>query len=142
MIFNTDNKIVQQCAKGMMLEGEGKIQQALEIFMHAWDESEDDFEKSIAAHYVARHQESVNRKLEWDKTALHHALKIKDENVRMAYPSLYLNIGKCYEDLNDFDSALENYASGLSLTNHLGEDGYGMMIRNGLLNGINRIKKR
>lgn len=59
----------------------------------------DDFEKFTAAHYVARHQKSVEDKLNWDETALAFTLKINDRNMRTSYPSLYLNIAKCYEDL-------------------------------------------
>ena len=35
--------------------------------------------------------------------------QIKDENIKGSFPSLYLNIGKCYEDLNEFDLAKKNY---------------------------------
>jgi len=50
---------------------------------------------------VARHQGNTEDKLKWDETALQLALKINDDNVKEAYPSLYLNIAKGYEDLHD-----------------------------------------
>ena len=102
MQFDTNNKIVKLCARGMELEGEGKKEEALKTFQQAWDEATNDFEKFTSAHYVARHQDNIADKLRWDKTALNLALKINDENMRGTYPSLYLNIGKCYEDLSDF----------------------------------------
>ena len=58
-------------------------------------------------------------KLKWDETALQLALKINDDTIKGAYPSLYLNIAKCYEDLNDFENARKNYQLALSFTNLL-----------------------
>ena len=55
--------------------------------------------------YVARHQLRVDEKLNWDKTALYHALQINDDSAKPVLPSLLLNIGKCYEDPNDLSNA-------------------------------------
>jgi tetratricopeptide (TPR) repeat protein len=140
MHFDTNNKIVNLCAKGMTLEGEGKNEEALKVFQQAWDQATNDFEKFTSAHYVARHQENIADKLKWDKTALNLALKINDENMKGIYPSLYLNIGRCYEDLNDFESARRNYELALSFSTFLADDGYGKMIRSGIVNGIDRVK--
>jgi rifampin ADP-ribosylating transferase len=140
MQFDTNNKIVKLCAQGMKLEGEGKKEEALKCFQQAWDEATNNFEKFTSAHYVARHQDNIADKLKWDKTALHLALKINDENMKGAYPSLYLNIGKCYEDLSNFESARENYELALFFTTFLADDGYGKMIISGIRNGIDRLK--
>lgn len=140
MQFDTNNKIIKLCADGMMLEGEGKKQEAGNLFQQAWNEATTDFEKFTSAHYVARHQHDVAGKLKWDKTALEFALKIKDESAKTVYPSLYLNIGKCYEDLNDFINARENYELGISFTCFLSDDGYSNMIKGGLSDGIERVK--
>src|SRR5215213_6609966 len=99
MEFNQDNKVVQLCATGMELEGKGKWAEASKHFEEAWHYAATDFEKFTAAHYVARHQKSTADKLKWDRTALTHALNINDESIKETFPSLYLNIGKCYEDL-------------------------------------------
>lgn len=139
MQFDPNNKIVQLCAQGMNMEGEGKTEEARKLFLQAWNEASNDFEKFTSAHYVARHQKNVSDKLKWDKTALDLALKIKDENMKGHYPSLYLNIAKCYEDLNDKDNARKNYESALSFSNSLPDDGYGKMIRAGITNGIERV---
>ena len=82
MEFDQSNKVVQLCAKGMDLEGKGQLSEASDLFDEAWNTATNDFEKFTAAHYVARHQKSVSDKLKWDETALKHALKIKDENVK------------------------------------------------------------
>ncbi len=140
MHFDTSNKIVKLCAKGMELEGQGRKTEALNVFKQAWNEASNDFEKFTAAHYVARHQENVAGKLEWDETALQLALKINDDSIKAALPSLYLNIAKCHEDLNDFKNARINYDLALSFSNLLPNDGYGNMIKGGIINGIERVK--
>ena|SRR6218665_304698 len=134
MNFDPNNKIVQLCAKGMELVDD----EAKAVFTQAWKESITDFERFVAAHYLARHQNSVEEKLKWDEIALNHALK-SGEDVSGAFPSLYLNIGKCYEDLGDFSLALKNYKIGLSFTDELSNGGYESLIRNGILNGLHRI---
>lgn len=140
MQFDATNKIVKRCAQAIDLEGAGKKEEALTLLLQAWSEAKSDFEKFTSAHYIARYQKSVSDKLNWDETALSLALRIKDESVKAVYPSLYLNIGKCYEDLNDFGAAMTNYESALSFTNFLSDDGYGKMIKGGIMNGIERCK--
>lgn len=141
MQFDPNNKIVQLCAQGMSFEGEGKTEKAYQLFQQTWNEASNDFEKFTSAHYVAWHQKTVIDKLKWDETALHLALKIEDETMKAHYPSLYLNMAKSYEDLKDFDNAFKNYQSALSFTNALPDDGYGKMIRSGIINGIERTTK-
>src|SRR5437868_15318749 len=108
MDFNPNNKIIKLCIQGMQLEGEGKPEEASRLFLQAWNESTNDFEKFTAAHYVARHQENVSDQLKWLETALHSALNVNDDAVKGAFPSLYSNIPKCYEELADLDIAKEN----------------------------------
>jgi len=138
--IDTNNKIVKLCSEGMELEGQGKKKEALKLFQQAWNEATNDFEKFTAAHYVARHQENIGDKLKWDETALKLALKINNDDVKGALPSLYLNVAKCYEDLNDIQNARTNYNLALSFSNLLPENGYGNMIKVGIINGIDRVK--
>ena len=85
------------------MEDSGKPEEASLLFSKAWSEATADFEKFIAAYYVARHQKNVSDKLKWFETSLQFALKVNDEAVKSAFPSLYLNIAKCYEALSDPD---------------------------------------
>ena len=142
MLFDPNNPIIKLCADGMELEGEGKPMEALNVFEQAWDEATDNLGKFAAAHYIARHQNSISDKLKWDETALHLALDIKDEGIKGAYPSLYLNIAKCHEDLNDPGKAIENYQLALKFSSFLLEDGYGDMIKAGIANGIQRVSSK
>lgn len=108
MEFNPHNPVIKRCMEAMALEGAGQPVEAGKLFLKAWDEATNDFEKFIAAYYVARHQKNVSGKLEWLETALQFALKIKDDSVKAAFPSLYSNIARCYEELNDNDNAKKN----------------------------------
>jgi tetratricopeptide (TPR) repeat protein len=114
MEFNPSNNVIKLCVQGMDMEGKGEPEEARRLFLQAWNESTNDFEKFTAAHYVARHQEKVSDKLQWLETALRFALRINDDSVKGAFPSLYSNIAKCYEDLSDPDNAKKNHELAIS----------------------------
>lgn len=141
MQFDPHNKIVQLCVKGMEMEANQQPEEAKATFLQAWNEATNDFEKFTSAHYVARHQVSAQDKLKWDETALRFALKINDTSMLVSYPSLYLNIAKCYEDLNDIDNAKQNYQSALSYVDYLPDNGYGQTVKGGIINGIERLSE-
>jgi hypothetical protein len=109
MEFNPNNNVVKVCLQGMSLEEKGKPGEASKLFLQAWDAATHDFEKFLAAYYVARHQTNVSDKLKWLEASLQFALKTDNDAVKSAYPSLYANIAKCFEDLGDRDKAKENY---------------------------------
>ena len=140
MQFDPNNNVIKLCAQGMDMESKGLAEEANKFFLQAWNEATNDFEKFTAAHYVARHQKSVADKLKWDEIALHLALKINDKTIEESYPSLYLNIARCYEDLNDYDNARKNYQLALSFMNLLPDNGYGNMIKGGVTKGLERVK--
>jgi len=109
MEFNPDNTIVKLCIQGMGIEEKGKPEEASKLFLQAWNESTNDFEKFLASHHMARRQNNVSDKLAWLETTLQFAQKINSDAVNSALPSLYLNISKCYEALNDPEKAKQNY---------------------------------
>ena len=45
----------------MELEGEAKPEEASAVFNQAWELALNDFDKFIAAHYIARHQKQYCR---------------------------------------------------------------------------------
>ena len=92
----------------MDLEGKGNAGEASRLFLQGWNEATNDFEKYIAAFFVARHQDNVPDKLKWLETALQFALKVNDDAAISAFPGLYSKIAKCYEDLGDIDNAKKN----------------------------------
>lgn len=70
----------------MGMEEKGKPEEASKLFLQAWGEATNDFEKFIAANYVARHQKNISDKLKWLETALQFALKINNDTVKSAFP--------------------------------------------------------
>jgi rifampin ADP-ribosylating transferase len=123
MEFNPNNNVIKLCIEGMGMEEKGKPGEASMLFLRAWNESTNDFEKFTAAYYVARHQKNVSDKLKWLETALKSALRINDVSVAGAFPSLYSNIAKCYEDINDHDNAKKNYELANSYKNNPSDKG-------------------
>ncbi|MEO6632373.1 MAG: hypothetical protein ABIN13_11640, partial [Mucilaginibacter sp.] len=119
-------------------EAEGKIEEAHSLFQQAWDMATDDFEAFTAAHYLARNQKDPYDVLKWNLEALNRANKIKDDEIGGHYPSLYLNIGKSYENLNDIKSANENYALAADCSASLPPGKYSDMIRTGIAGGLKR----
>src|SRR6186713_1988587 len=105
MEFSPNNDVVRLCAQGMGMEDKGETDGASRLFLQAWNEATDDFEKFTAAFYVARHQDSVADKLNWLEKSLQYALKINDVTVKAAFPALYSKIAECHEELGDLASA-------------------------------------
>lgn len=103
MEFNPNNPVIQLCLQGMNLEDKGQTEEATRLFFQAWNEATDDFEKFMAAWYVARVQPNATDRLKWYGTALQLALKVDNDTVKGAFPSLYSNISRCYEELGDVD---------------------------------------
>jgi rifampin ADP-ribosylating transferase len=109
MEFNPNNNIIKLCVQGMGIEENGNTDEAGELFLQAWNEATTDFEKFTSAFFVARHQSDSSEKLNWFETSLQYALKIDDDTIKSAFPSLYSGIAECYEDLGDPDNAKKNF---------------------------------
>jgi len=124
MEFSPNNSIVKLCLLGMDMEGKGNPEEASRLFLQAWNEATSDFEKFLAAHYMVRHQTNVPDKLKWLQTALQSALKISNAAAVVGiFPSLYLNIAKCYEDLSDLNSAKKNHELAISFMDKIFDNG-------------------
>jgi hypothetical protein len=95
--MDTNNPIIQLCMDGTRAEFEHRIDDAHSLYQQAWDAHTDNYEACIAAHYVARFQDTAEETLRWNQIALDHANAVDDERVREFYPSLYLNLGRSYE---------------------------------------------
>jgi len=121
--FSPNNHIVQLCVQGIGLKGSGNHEAASILFLQAWNEATDDFEKFIAAHFVAHQQKDSLHKLQWLETALQHAIKIDNPGVKVALPLLYAGIAKCYEELNDIENAKKNTALANSFSNKPSDPG-------------------
>jgi tetratricopeptide (TPR) repeat protein len=138
MQFDPNNKVVKLCAEGMQAEAEGKIEDAHSLFQRGWDIAENDFEAFTAAHYLARNQKNPEDVLKWNLESLARANKIADESMNTNYPSLYLNIGKSYEQLNNLTGANKNYQLAADFSSFLPPGKYSDMIRTGIATALNR----
>jgi rifampin ADP-ribosylating transferase len=123
MEFNPSNNVIRLCIQGMAKEENGEPGESSRLILQAWDEATHDFEKYIAAYYVARQQTDVRDRLDWLKTALQFAQKVGDVAATSAFPGLYSSIAKCYEDLGDVDNAKKNFELANSFTDDPSDKG-------------------
>ncbi|MDW9379387.1 NAD(+)--rifampin ADP-ribosyltransferase [Chryseobacterium sp. JV558] len=123
MEFSPFNNLVKLCLQGMSMEDNKMPEEAERLFLQAWEEATDGHEKFLAAHYISRHQKTAADRLKWLEIALDFALKVNDDTVKSALPSLYLNISKCYEDLGDTEMSKKNAERSLLLKNHPSDKG-------------------
>lgn len=65
-LIDIDNQVVKLCVEGMQAEAEGRFADARTCFEQAWDVRQNDFDACIAAHYMARHQDTLERILHWN----------------------------------------------------------------------------
>jgi hypothetical protein len=134
-----NNPIVKLCAAGMQAEAEGRDGDARALFMQAWNASSNDYEASIAAHFVARQQASLEETLRWNQAALNHADAVGDERVGDSYPSLYLNLGRCHELLGDQVAARACYGLAAEKLAELPAGSYGDLVRRGVAAALARM---
>ncbi len=118
MQFDPRNKIVQLCLQGIAMEENNNPEEALKLFLIAWNEATNTHEKFLAAYYIARQQKDVQDKIKWAETALELALKQNDDSVSSALPNLYLNLSNYYEETGDKVKAKGNYESAMSSKKH------------------------
>ena len=123
MDFNPNNNVVRLCIQGMDMEAKSQPEEGSRLFLQAWNEATNDFEKFIAAHFVARHQHTASDKLQWLERTLQLALRINDASVKPAFSSLYSDIAKCYEELGESDNAKRNYELAMSSTRTVSDKG-------------------
>ena len=103
--MDLNNPVIQLCIKGSQAEYEGRRADAALLYNQAWEESTDDYDACIAAHYVARTQEILQTILHWNLEALKHAEAVHDERVIDFFPSFYVNLGHSYELLGNQNEA-------------------------------------
>lgn len=107
--MDLQNPVVQLCVEGTRLEFEGRRDDARALYWQAWKTARDNFEACIAAHYVARFQESSQDTLSWNQEALNRANAADYDLVKDFYPSLYLNLGHSLELVGDLDESQKYY---------------------------------
>lgn len=104
------NPVLQLCIQGTEAEYQHRPDEARALYQQAWDSATDDYEACIAAHYVARFQDTPEETFRWNQEALNRADAVNDDRVKAFYPSLYVNMGKSYELLGNREQAERFYA--------------------------------
>jgi rifampin ADP-ribosylating transferase len=123
MEFDPRNNVIKLCIQGIALEDTGNVEEASRLFLQAWNQATNDFEKYLAAYYLARRQENVRDKLKWLETSLQFASKVNSVSATSAFPNLYANIAKCYEELGDHENAKTNRELASSSADKPSDDG-------------------
>lgn len=140
MNLDTNNEVVKLCIDGIQQES-NDINIAKDLYQKAWNNAHTDYEKCIAAHYLARNQ-NIDTELKWNAIALEHAMQVTGVDIKGILPSLYLNLGKSYETSGQLKEAVNAYDLAKENSIHLNDDGYGKMILSGINNALSRIRKR
>jgi len=86
---------------------EGNTHEALGLFEQAWAARRDDYDACIAAHFLARHQPTVDATLHWNLVAVRHAEAVSDGRALEFMASLFLNIGDASMNAGDHAMALD-----------------------------------
>ena len=135
-MIDGDSVVARLCAAGMAIDGDAVAAGAL--FRQAWDARRDDYEASIAAHFLARHQPSLDDSLHWNRVAVEHAEAVTDERAKPLLASLYLNLAGSYLALGDSARATIAAEQGVTALQFLPADGY----RDFVSRGLQRLRAR
>ena len=127
----------------MRAESKGDPDEARDLFERAWAVAADDYDRCVAAHFLARHQPSPAENLRWNEEALRLADAVAatdPERVRSFYPSLHLNVGYAWEVVGQTDTARRHYTLAAQGFADLPDGPYGDMIRGGVVEGLRRLE--
>lgn len=137
MVIDPSNPVVALCAEGMQLEGTPDL--ARERFEQAWAIRKDDYDASIAAHFLARHQRTLVATLEWNQLAMFHAERVPDEQIRSFKPSLLLNLGDSLLANGQVAAARIAGERARAAVAELPDDGYRAFVARGIYGLLSRV---
>jgi tetratricopeptide (TPR) repeat protein len=130
MTIDSDNPVVALCAAGIAIEGDAPA--ARRLFEQAWEVRRDDYDASIAAHFLARHQATVEDRLAWNVRAARHAEVVADDRARELKPSLYLNLADAYLATGDRTEARAAIVRAAASLDDLPLSGYRDFVKRGI----------
>jgi len=138
----SDDSVLTLVQRGMRAESRGDPDEALSLFTQAWAVAADDYDRCVAAHFLARHQPTPEDNRRWNEEALRWADAVAatdPERVRSFYPSLHLNVGYAWEVLARPEMARRYYVLAAAGLADLPDGPYGDMIRRGVAEGLRRL---
>jgi tetratricopeptide (TPR) repeat protein len=130
MDIDPTNPVVALCAAGIAIEGDADA--ARRLFEQAWDARQDDYDASIAAHFLARHQPTPSERVRWNALAAQHAELVTDGRTREFKASLYLNLGDALLAAGELESAGSALATAIAHLRDLPDDGYRTFVERGI----------
>ncbi len=136
MQLDPDNPVMALCAAGVQVEGTPA--EARPLFEQAWAARRNDYEASIAAHYLARHQPTPAETLKWNLLAVRHAEAVPDGAAAELMASLYLNLGDSYLAVGERERASVAVERAAASVGALPPGGY----RGFVESGINGLRQR
>ena len=107
--------VVALCVAGTRAEFERRLDDARRLFAEAWSTAANDYERCIAAHYVAHLENDPRQALCWNLRALEHAERADQNLVTEFLPSLYVNLGRSYELTGQDELAARYYGAAAEL---------------------------
>lgn len=135
-MIDPTNPVVALCAEGMAVEG--MPAEARRLFERAWAIRRDDYDAAIAAHFLARHQETPADTLHWNALAVRHAEAVRDASATDFLASLYLNLGDSYANVGDTPASIEAVHRAAAHLASVPESGY----RDFVAFGVRRLAER
>ncbi|GAA2368703.1 hypothetical protein [Streptomyces carpaticus] len=129
--MDPENAVVALCAEGMATGDDA-------LFLRAWEVAADDWERCVAAHYVALSRPEAAQRLRWNRRCLELADAVGDARVAGFYPSLHASLGRAWEDLGEVAAAREEFERAAGRAGVLGEDAYGASLREAIAEGLRR----
>ncbi|GAA0933550.1 MULTISPECIES: hypothetical protein [Streptomyces violaceusniger group] len=139
--MDPDNPVVRLCVQGMAAEAEGRADDARARFRQAWDIAADDYEKCVAAHYLARHQPTPAETLRWNQECLDRADAVGDERVRGFYASLHVTMGSAYRALGDPTAAHRHFVRAAAHIGDVPAGAYADWTRFGIADGLRTTRR-
>ncbi len=113
--MDLNRPVVALCMRGIQAEFERRLDDASEFYAEAWQSAVDDYDKAIAAHYVAHLTSDPVEVLRWNQVALTHAMLGDSEMIEEFLPSLYVNLGHSFEQAGEEAESARYYALASSL---------------------------
>ncbi len=131
MTIDPQNRVVRVLADAAAREAT-EPDAAAAAYRQAWELATDDYERCMAAHYLARVQASAEDRHCWNALALEKALAVADGRADGFLASLRLNLGRSLEDLGRMDEARAEYGGARDAARELPEGAYRSTIEEAL----------
>lgn len=102
-----ESKTTQLCLAGIQAEFGRRLDEARGLFREAWELAQDDYDKAMAAHYLAHLEQDLIQVHAWNLIALKHAELAP--RAKTFFGSLYVNLGNSFEKLGNLTEAEHYY---------------------------------